>query len=296
MKYPWKKGAPKVAFVTGGGSGLGREFAKLLLGEGSSVALFDLRVSDEVLAEMRALTSGDQKVQAFAVDITDAAAVNAAVSDAARQFGTPDLAINCAGIAINRPFESLTGPEFEKVIAVNLFGSRNFAAAVLPQMRAGAHLAFVASLAGKTGSFGYAAYSASKFAVIGLAETLRIEEKLRGVEISVLCPGEIDTPLVTEEAKTIHPIARAIKDTGGTLQVGPACDAMMRDLARGKFTIIPGFQSKMTNFVATRFPGLLRAVIDSKARKVARSIAPDRYTQPRGADGQSQIPVSQSQT
>lgn len=272
MKYRWKNGAPKVAFVTGGGSGLGRQFAKLLLGEGASVALFDLRVDDEILSEMRALAGAGQKVQVFSVDMTDAPAVEAAVVDATAALGAPDLAINCAGIAVSARFDKLPQAAFEKVIAVNLLGSRNFAAAALKVMQPGSTLALVASLAGKVGSYGYAAYNASKFGVVGLAECLRMEQKLRGVGVSVLCPGEIATPLVTEEAKHIDPIARAIKDTGGTLEVGPACDAMLREVARGRFMVIPGFKSKLTNVIGTRFPGLLRSLIDGKARKVAAGL------------------------
>lgn len=272
MKYPWRNSAPKVAFITGGGSGLGRQFAKLLLGEGASVALLDLRVSDEVLAEMQALAGAGQQVLAYPVDMTDASAVEAAVGDAVAAFGAPDLAINCAGIAISARFDKLPQASFEKVVAVNLFGSRNFAAAVLPVMQPGSRLAFVASLAGKVGSYGYAAYNASKFGVVGLAECLRMEQKLRGVDISVLCPGEIDTPLVTEEAKSIDLIARAIKDTGGTLEVGAACDAMLREVAKGHFVVIPGFKSKLTNIIGTRFPGLLRRVVDGKARKVSAGL------------------------
>jgi NAD(P)-dependent dehydrogenase (short-subunit alcohol dehydrogenase family) len=272
LKYNWKHGAPKVAFITGGGSGLGRQFAKLLLAEGASVALFDLCVSDEVLAELEALALPGQKVLTFQADITDGEAVERVVAEAVDALGAPDLALNSAGIAVSSPFETLSRAAFEKVVAVNLFGSRNFAAAVLPKMKPQSRLVLVASLAGKAGSFGYAAYNASKFGVVGLAECLRVEQKLRGVDVSVLCPGEIATPLVEEEAKTIHPIARAIKDTGGTLEVGEACDAMLRDVARGRFTVIPGFKSRMTHAVAAHFPSLLRNVIDAKARKVALSL------------------------
>jgi len=273
MKFKWKKAAPKVAFVTGGGSGLGRQFARLLLGEGASVALFDLNVSDDVLAELRGLAAKGRSVNVYTVDMTDAAAVEAAVAAAVRDLGAPDLALTSAGIAIRSRFETTPRAAFEKVVAVNLFGSRNFAAAVLPAMRPGSRLAFVASLAGKIGSHGYAAYNASKFGVVGLAECLRMEQKLTGIEVSVLCPGEIATPLVENEAKTIDPLARAIKDTGGTLQVGPACEAMLRELAEGRFLVIPGFKSKLTYIIGTRFPGLLRRVIDRKSRKIAAALA-----------------------
>ncbi len=270
MKYKWKKGAPKVAFITGGGSGLGRQFARLLLAEGTSLALFDLAVSDEVKAELEALTGAGQKILTYTVNMTDAAGVEAAVSEAVAALGSPDLAINSAGIAVSSPFLKLSQEAFEKVVSVNLFGSRNFAAAVLPHMKPGQRLALVASLAGKIGSFGYAAYNASKFGVVGLAECLRMEQKLRGVEVSVICPGEIETPLVTEEAKTMDPISRGVKDLGGTLSVDEACNEMMTQIARGKFLVIPGSKSRQTFFISRIFPSLLLNVIDGKVRKIAQ--------------------------
>lgn len=269
MAFNWKNGAPKVAFITGGGSGLGRQFARLLLAEGASLALFDLRFGDEVLAEFTALAKGGQQVLTYQLDMTDAEGVEAAVAEAVAALGAPDLALNSAGIAVSAPFEKLSQQAFEKVVTVNLFGSRNFAAAVLPYMKPGSRLALVASLAGKIGSFGYAAYNASKFGVVGLAECLRMEQKLRGVDVTVICPGEIETPLVTEEAKTMDPISRGVKDLGGTLTATEACQEMMSQIARGKFVVIPGAKSRQTYFVSRHFPGLLYRMIDSKVRKIA---------------------------
>lgn len=269
MAFNWTNGAPKVAFVTGGGSGLGKQFALLLLAEGASLALFDLHVSDEVRAEFAAKAGSGQRVLTYQVDMTDGAGVEAAVAEAVAALGAPDLAINSAGIAVSAPFEKLSQETFEKVIAVNLFGSRNFAAAVLPHMQPGSRLALVASLAGKIGSFGYAAYNASKFGVVGLAECLRMEQKLRGVEVTVICPGEIETPLVAEESKTIDPISRGVKDMGGTLTVTEACNEMMSQIARGKFVVIPGAKSRQTYFVSRHFPSLLYRMIDGKVRKIA---------------------------
>lgn len=272
MQYKWKGGAPRVGFITGGGSGLGRRFAEILLAEGASVALFDLRFDETALQEIRKLAKPGQQVMTFACNVTDSDGLATIVADAVARLGAPDLAINCAGIQAANPFEKTAAAEFEKVMMVNLFGTRNFAAAILPHMQPGSRLALVASLAGKVGNYGYASYCASKYAVVGLAEVLRIEQMLRGVNVSVICPGEVETPMVAEEREAMHPVTKALKEFGGTLQPEVACDLMMRELARGKFTVVPGFRSKMTLFLSTRLPGLLRRTIDKTAKQAWASM------------------------
>lgn len=272
MAYQWTNGAPKVAFITGGGSGLGRQFARLLLGEGASVALLDLHVSDEVMTEMQALAGPGQQVRAYTLNVTDAKATEAAVTQAVADLGAPDLAINSAGVAISRPFRDLEQADFERVVSINLFGSRNFAAAMLPKMAKGGRLALVASMAGKVGTYGYGAYAASKFGVVGLAEVLRMEEMLNGIDISVICPGEVNTPLVAAEAIDIHPIARAVKDLGGTIEPEEACDQIMAQLARGKFVIIPGRDARRTAWLARFLPGVLQRTIDKTVLRTARDV------------------------
>jgi 3-dehydrosphinganine reductase len=158
------------------------------------------------------------------------------------------------------------------VIAVNLGGSRNFAAAVLPHMGSGAHLVFVASLAALAGTYAYTAYCASKFGVMGLASSLRVELKLKNIDVSICCPGEIITPLVIEERKTLHPISAALKDFGGHQEVGVACDQMLRGIARRQFQIVGGFMPGLTAFMSRHLPALTRMMTDAIAAKAARKM------------------------
>lgn len=268
MKFSWRNGAPKVVFISGGGSGIGREMARRLAQEGASVAIFNRKLAPSVLKEMKvAAASSKQKFRSYGVDVTDAAALDAAIAQAVAELGAPDLAINSAGIQIARPFEELSQAEFERVVSVNLFGSRNFAAAVLPHMNAGSQLVFVASLAAMAGSFSYAAYCASKYGVRGLAEALRIELKLKGIAVSLCCPGEIMTPMVEEELKTMHPISKAVKAIGGCNEVGAAVEVMLAGIARRDFEITDGFKPGMTAFAARHLPGMLRAMTDGIAAR-----------------------------
>ncbi|MCF8469428.1 MAG: SDR family NAD(P)-dependent oxidoreductase [Parvibaculum sp.] len=273
MTIHWKNGAPRCVFISGGGSGIGREFAMRLAGEGAHVALFNRRPAPHVVAELRRVAvRSDQRFESYSADVSDDAAIQAAILQAVQDLGAPDLAINSAGIQIAVPFELLTSADFNQVINVNLIGSRNFAAAVLPHLRQGSHLVLVASLAGLTGNFAYAAYCASKFGTVGLASVLRIELKLKGIDVSVCCPAEIDTPLVVEERKTLHPISAALKDFAGTLDVQSACDSMLKGIARRDFEIIPGFMPKLTAFLNRHVPGITQRVSDGIAAKTLKRI------------------------
>ncbi len=276
MTLHWKGGKPHCVFISGGGSGIGREFAHRLAQEGADVAIFNRKPAPAVIAELRKLAvRADQQFKSYCADVSDDAGLNASIDQAVRELGAPDLAINSAGIQIAKPFGELPSSEFNQVIHINLIGSRNFAAAVLPHLRAGTHLVFVASLASLVGTYAYAAYCASKFGVMGLASALRIELKLQGIDVSICCPGEIITPLVHEERKTLHPISAALKDFAGHQEVEVACAQMLRQIARRKFEIVDGFMPRVTAWLARYLPGATRTVADAIARGAAKKMGAD---------------------
>jgi len=248
-------------FISGGGSGIGLYFARKFATEGAKIAIFDLRISEAVRGELTQL-AGAGGMAFHELDICDSPAVSGAAEQAAANIGGPQLAINCAGIQISKPFLELSSDEFNRVININLIGSRNFAAAVLPHMGRGSRLAFVASLAGIVSNYTYAAYNASKFGVVGLAGAVRMDVIARGIEVSVICPGEIMTPMVEEELKTMDPITFELKQVAGTLDLDTACREIFAGLERGDFYIIPGFRARMVWRLTRWFPGLLRKKTD----------------------------------
>jgi NAD(P)-dependent dehydrogenase (short-subunit alcohol dehydrogenase family) len=253
----------KCAFITGGGSGIGLRLAQKLLERGTSLAIFDLAVRGEVRQELEKLAEGTGARCSFhEADLRDAPGIASAVADAVAAIGAPDLAINSAGVQISKPFEALTADEFERVVGVNLVGSRNFAAAVLPHMAAGSRLALIASLAGIVANYGYAAYNASKFGVVGLAGALRLELAPRGIGVSVICPPEVETPMVTAERATSDPISLKLKEFSGTLGVEDACSEILAGLDAERWMIVPGRRARLTRRLAQIFPGLLNAVSD----------------------------------
>jgi len=268
MSFAWRLSKPKCAFISGGGSGIGEEFAIRLAQEGANIAIFNRKLAPQVIARLRAhAVRADQRFESYCADVSDEAGLTAAINQAVSEVGLPDLAINSAGIQIAAQLETGTSADFDRVVQVNLGGSRNFAAAVFPHLRQGAHLVFVASLAGLVGNFSYAAYCASKHGVVGLAKVLRIELKLKGIDVSVCCPGEVETPMVANERETIHPISEALRAFAGQLKVEPACDEMLRDIARRKFEIIPGFKPRLVSILFRLIPGLMNKNIDAMAAK-----------------------------
>ena len=248
-----------VAFVTGGGSGIGLRLAEMLAERGVRLAIFDLKVADDVRARLTAAAPG---VVFHHVDLRDSDGLEAAVGRAVSEIGPPQLAINCAGAQRAKVFEQMTAADFDFVVDVNLRGSRNFAAAVLPQMSPGGNLVLIASLAGLVANYGYAAYNASKFGVVGLASALRIECKPKGIAVTVVCPPEVETPMVEEERRTAPAITMQTKQFAGTAPLDTVCTDVLRAAAAGQWLVISGRKARLTHFLSRMVPGLMNRVTD----------------------------------
>ena len=262
MNLKWKS-----IIIAGGASGIGFHLAKTLVGQGANIALIDLKISDDVKQELQSINPGVQ-FSFHEIDIRDSKGVDQAVHEATKNIGTPDLAINSAGIQIAKTFLELPEEEFNRVVNINLLGSRNFAAAVLPLMKSGGQLALVASLAGLVTNYTYAAYCASKHGVVGLAGALRIEFKPRNIAISVICPPEILTAMVVEELKTMDPITKELKSFADTIPLESACDEMLKGISKKKFMIIPGAKARFTWRLSRWAPWLLENHTDKIVAKM----------------------------
>lgn len=249
-------------YITGAGSGIGQEVARRYAKQGAHLALFDLKFSDSakanVLGEMQ---SKAQNIGFYEADVTQFETLQGTINEAAEEIGLPDLALHCAGIQNAGTFAGYSRQDFEKVVSVNLFGSRNFAEACLPLLQQNTgrggnkgKLVFVASLAGLVGNYGYAAYCASKFAVVGLAQTLRMELKPEGITVQVICPPEVDTPMVHDEHKTIHPVTKKLKYMAGALTLDQAVNDIVKGLRSNRFYIIPGRLARLTYWLSKLLP------------------------------------------
>jgi uncharacterized protein len=184
----WKD---SVALITGASRGIGREVARAAARRGAAVGLV-ARSGDE-LARMLAEMGGKG---AFTVaDVSDRNDVARAVAEISSSLGPIDILVNNAGIGAYGPFETEDIDMFERLVRVNYFGTLYAMKAVVPEMlsRGRGHIVNVASIAGRIGAPFEAAYSASKFAVVGLSEAADIELAPRGVRVSLVNPGPVDT-------------------------------------------------------------------------------------------------------
>ncbi len=238
----------KIALITGGLSGIGLELVKHYLGAGYWVAILDLpqreTLSDSLTADVLRIVQG-LDTRYLSANIANQQQVNQVIKTLVSDWGAPNLVVNCAGILRAGPFSELSAQDFTQSYQVNVLGSRHLAAACLPVMEQGSHFAFIASMAGTVGIYGYSAYGSSKFAVLGFAQCLRCEYAGH-IDISVICPPEIDTPMVQTEIQTMHPATRVLKDFAGRLTLSEAVPQIIKGLERRRFMIIPGFLAKCT--------------------------------------------------
>jgi NAD(P)-dependent dehydrogenase (short-subunit alcohol dehydrogenase family) len=187
--------ARKVALITGASSGIGRATAVRLAGLGMHVALAARTVAalQEVAGEVER-TGGEALV--LPTDVTDPAQCQAAVDRTVARLGRLDVLICSAGISMRCPFEGACLEAMERVMRVNFFGTMYATYHAVPHVKATAgSLVAISSLVGKRGTPTYALYGASKFAVQGLYESLRLELAPAGVHVGVVSPGHVGTAL-----------------------------------------------------------------------------------------------------
>jgi NAD(P)-dependent dehydrogenase (short-subunit alcohol dehydrogenase family) len=181
--------------ITGGASGIGRATAVLFAARGWRVGLADVNTGG--LAETLALLGGEGH-STHPLDVRDRSAWDAALAEFAED-GRIDVVFNNAGIAVGGPFAETSVAELERAVAVNLMGVVHGAHAAFPYLQAaapGACLLNTASAAGIFGVSNAAIYSATKFAVRGLTESLDLEWAYHGITVAALLPSFIDTPLL----------------------------------------------------------------------------------------------------
>jgi short-subunit dehydrogenase len=186
---PWR-----VVWITGASSGIGREVALQLARAGVKVAA-SARSAD-ALAKLAAEQAG---ITPFPLDVSDAVAAASAVERIEAAMGPIDLAILNAGVWHPMGAKNFDGAKVADSIAVNYLGIANAVAALMPRMiaRRAGHLAFVASVAGYRGLVNAVAYSPSKAAVISFAETLKPDLANYGVDVSLINPGFVETPMTS---------------------------------------------------------------------------------------------------
>lgn len=182
--------AGKKAIVTGASSGIGKEVALMLLQAGAQVSLISRN------PDLSELSTGS-KAKGYAIDLGDIATVSASIQEIVTDMGGVDILINNAGMAYIGELIDMPLAEWQKLFDLNLTSVFQCLQATLPTMRSqkSGTVINVVSIAGKQGFPNWAAYSASKFALLGLTQAIAAEEQPHGIKIMSICPGSVDTPL-----------------------------------------------------------------------------------------------------
>ena len=187
----------QVVVVTGGGGGIGGATCRRFAQEGAKVAVFDMNLAAAQKVADAILAAGGIAA-AYECDITDRAAVDAAVTATEAQLGPIGVLVNNAGWDIFKPFIKTVPAEWDKLIAINLTGALHMHHAVLPGMvaRGGGRIVNIASDAARGGSSGEAVYAACKGGLVALSKTLAREHARHNITVNVVCPGPTDTALL----------------------------------------------------------------------------------------------------
>ena len=260
------------AVITGGSSGIGLSLAKKLVQSGSDLLIIarGRERLDSAARALRELTVRQgQAVRALSLDVSLNGGNREIMRDYFETKGAPDLLINSAGIARPGCFENISDENVRTTMDINVLGAWNMLQAVVPYMKANGrgHIVNVSSIAGFLGLFGYSAYSASKFAVIGLSESLRNELKPEGISVHVLCPPDTDTPQLAEEEKTKPKETKVITSNTRVYHPDEVADACLKGIRRGSFMILPGGKNKLIYFMKRIFPSIVYAILDGDVKK-----------------------------
>jgi len=266
--------------ITGGSSGIGRAVADLAASKGAHVTFLARnpeRLGAAVTQIEQSCIRDGQRVLGLRCDVTSWEQVAEAVTHAERDFGPVDVLFACAGYCYPARFTELPIEEFDGMVGTNLLGTIYAARAVAPGMaeRGHGHIAMVSSVGGLIGVYGYSAYSASKFGVVGFAEVLRNEMKPHGVGVSVLCPPNVDTPGYAREIAT-EP-AETAKINGTVRAVSPESmgKVFVEAVERRRYLILPTLTLRVLYRVKGLVPEVFYALFDHDVRVAQRARAQD---------------------
>ena len=197
----------KVAFVTGGGSGIGDAVVRQLIELGAKVGVAGRR--SEVLEKL----AGDCGALPLTCDVSDAAAVDTAITQLTKAHGGLDIVVNSAGIAHRGDAEHISPEDWRHVLDVNLTGALNVCQRALPELKArgGGAIVNVSSVGGLTAAASSVAYSASKAGMLGLSRSIARDFGKHNIRVNTVCPGWVDTPMVQgalDALSRIHGVTR----------------------------------------------------------------------------------------
>jgi NAD(P)-dependent dehydrogenase (short-subunit alcohol dehydrogenase family) len=259
------------AVVTGGASGIGRAMALALAREGARVVVADLdeRGMDDVVREIS--SRGGQAVP-VRTDVSDRAQVQALADRAFEAFGGVHVLCNNAGVVTHGGLEAATHHDWQWVLGVNLWGVIHGIEAFVPRMiaqKAGGHIVNTASMAGLIATRGLGVYNTSKYAVVGLSETLAKDLKPHRIGVSVLCPMGVQTQIraaarnrPTSLKNTHEAAAEPVELIGRTLAPETVAEMVMDAIRDDRLYVITHDEGLAP--LRRRFERMEQSIVDRK--------------------------------
>ena len=242
--------ANKSVLITGGSSGIGLALSTLLVGTCRSLTI--LSRQKERLAEasdqlQQLPGSHATQIITLQADITKRDEISLVLDDYLREYGNPDIVINCAGAAHPGTFTSLDPEIFDWLMNVNYFGTVNVLKSLVPGMksRKSGIIVNISSIAGFLGIYGYTAYSASKFAITGFSDALRSELKPYGIQLSIVFPPDTKTPQLDYEDQFKPYITQQLYSTANLMSAENVAKEILKKVAKRKYMILPGSEGKL---------------------------------------------------
>jgi 3-dehydrosphinganine reductase len=239
-----------VAVITGGSSGIGLSLGIGLAQQGGKVWL--VARSREKLAAAREeiiASSGCDlnTVQTISADISEPDQAFNSIKRIENQVGRVNYLFNAAGFVHPGYVQDLELELFHQMMAVNYFGTVYVTKAVLPGMiqRRSGHIVNIASMGAVVSYIGYSAYAPSKYAVRGFSDALRSEMKAHNVRVTIVFPGDTDTPQFHYENQHKPPETKYVSGVGRIYSPGEVAESILRGVQRGEYVIVPGTRMRL---------------------------------------------------
>lgn len=256
----------KVVVVTGASSGIGREIA-LQLGRRKACVALLARRKDRLEATAQQIVSGGGKAFVVVADIGIETAVQEAIQQVAEHFGRIDVLINNAGSGLLATVEETTPEQMERVMRTNFWGTYYGIRSVLPLMnkQGSGQIITIASMSGRRGAPLKAAYCASKFAQIGLVESLRMELRGTGILCTLIFPGATETEFLEAMA---NPSGREAKYYGAMQKPQEVAEAVIQSIGRSKPEIITQKHGRIQVILNAAAPALADWLVSRRKKDI----------------------------
>ena len=266
----------KSAIISGGSKGIGNATAKLFVQLGGNVCIVarTLDKLNNAAEEIKRLkVTENQFVEVISCDTSNMEQVKRLFNEYIKKFGVPDYLFNIVGISLPDYTDKLTIENYRLHMDTNYFGQLNPILTVLPYYmeRKEGYIINMSSVAGYIGLMGYAAYTPTKFAIVGLSEVLRHEYKPYNINISIIFPPDTDTPGLHEEAETRPEELNVISEKAGLLQPEEVAETIIKGVLKKKLYIFPG-SAKLFWRLMRFFPKLVHWVTDGDLKKARKKM------------------------